>query len=160
MGKMKNRILIIAVLVVIGAAAGGVYYYGTLLTSAQRYLDSSKVCLIDSHLSYGVLDQNITVPIKGRSANVGDPIVIVTGNIRNDYDRGYYFAITGDLYTSEGERLRGPDYILDHPMGEFTVTYVPANGFGTFELHFKYEKQDIANYTLCLAMEPQENPPP
>ncbi len=157
---MKNRILIIAVLVAIGAIAGGVYYYGTLLISAQRYLDSSKVCLIDSHLNYGVLDQNITIPTKGRSANVGDQIVIITGKIRNDYDREYYFAITGDLYTSKGERLRGPDYILDGPIGEFTVTYAPANDFGIFELHFKYEKQDIEKYILCLAMEPQEIPPP
>lgn len=162
---MKKRILIFVVvaLVVVCVIAGGVYYYTSLPTApilGNRYLDSSKVFLIDSYLSYGVFDRNITIHIKGRSAYVGDPAVIVSGKIRNDYDKDYYFAITGNLFTSKGEVLRGPDYIFDHPMGEFTVVHASAHDFGTFELHFKYEGRDIERYTLVLAMEPQENPPP
>lgn len=134
-----------------------------LLTPVQRYLTfrngtETKVYLVYSRLSHGVFEEDISIPIKGRSAKKGDLAVIVNGKIRNDYDSDYHFAIAGDLYNSRGEKLEGEKYIFDLPVGEFTVTYV--HDFGTFELHFKYDGQDIEHYDLYLYVEPTETPPP
>lgn len=136
-----------------------------LLTPVEIYLPfsngtESKLLLIDSYLSYGVFEQDITIIPKGRTANKGDPAIIVRGKIRSDYDRDYYIAITGDLYTYKGERLEGKEYLFDPPIGEFTLTHVPAHDFGAFEMHFKYEGQDIESYDLFLAIDPHEAPPP
>ena len=153
-------------MVIAGIICGviGYIYFESVQKEKGRYLTfrngtETKVFLVDSHLSYGVFEENILIPIKGRSANVGDPAVIINGTIRNDYEKDYYFAITGYLYTSKGEKLEGSKYIFDPPIGEFAVTYVPAHGIGTFEMHFKYEGRDIESYDLFLYMEPQETPP-
>jgi len=165
---MRTRILVVVVILAVAAALAGTYFYTKLLAasngSGERYLTfrdgtETMVLLVDSHMSYEVFEQNITIFIKGRSANAGDPVVIIRGEVRNDYDREYYFAITGDLYTSKGEKLAGTDYIFDPPVGEFTVIHVPAYSVETFELHFKYEGQNIERYDLFLYMEPQETPP-
>jgi hypothetical protein len=133
-----------------------------LLTPTEIYLPfkngtESKLLLIDSHLSYGVFEENITIIPKGRSATIGDPAVIIKGKVINHYDEGYYFAITCDLYNSQGQKLEGAEYIFNPPVGEFTVTYV--NDHGPFEIYLKYEGQDITHYELFLAFEPQINPP-
>ncbi|MGQ9551663.1 MAG: hypothetical protein ACUVUE_04460, partial [Candidatus Bathycorpusculaceae bacterium] len=90
----------------------------------------------------------------------GDPAVIIKGTVRNDYDGYYYFAITGDLYNSKGEKLEGANYIFNLPVGEFAETYVSAQGSNTFELRFAYGGEDVEHYDLYLYMERQEIPPP
>jgi hypothetical protein len=136
-----------------------------LLTPVQRYLTysngtESKLYLVESHLSYGVFDEDVIIPLKGRSVKKGDPAVIIKGTVRNDYDSYYYFAITGDLYNSKGEKLEGANYIFNLPVGEFVEMHVSANSFGTFELRFGYGGEDIEHYDLYLYMERQETPPP
>lgn len=167
--KVRTRILVVVAILTIAVALAGAYFYTKLLAasngSGERYLTfrdgtETKVFLVDSHVTYGVFEQNVTIFIKGRSANAGDPAVIVQGKVRNDYEKEYYFAITGDLYTSKGEKLAGTDYIFDLPVGEFTEVQVPAHSVETFELHFKYEGQDIERCDLFLYMEPQETPAP
>jgi hypothetical protein len=59
------------------------------------YLNNTEVYLINSTLSY-----------------VGNSVVI-SSTVRNDYDREYYFAVTGNLYTSGGEKIEGTKYITD-----------------------------------------------
>lgn len=134
-----------------------------LLTPVEIYLPfqngtESKLLLIDSHLRYGVFEENITIIPKGRSAMKGDPAVIIKGKVINHYDEEYYFAITCDLYNSQGQKLEGTEYIFNPPVGEFAVTYV--NDHGTFEIYLKYEGRDITHYDLFLALDPQETPPP
>ncbi len=139
-----------------------------LLTPTETYLTfrngtESQLYLLSSYLSYGVFEENITIPLKGRSVNAGDPAVIIRGQFISRYDRDYYFAITGDLYNSKGEKLEGAEHIFDLPTGEFTVTSLsspPDDVLGIFELHFKYDGQDIEHYDLYLYMEPLDKPPP
>jgi hypothetical protein len=133
-----------------------------LLTPTEIYLPfkngtESKLLLVDSHLSYGVFDENITITSKGRSATIGDPAVIIKGKVINHYDEDYYFAITCDLYNSQGQKLEGEEYIFNPPVGEFATTYV--NDHGTFEIFLKYEGRDVTHYDLFLAFEPQITPP-
>ena len=119
----------------------------------------SKLYLVSSSLSYEISEVDRTIPIKGRIVNVGDSLVVISGEVINNYDKDYYFAISGDLFTSEGEKLAGIDYIVNEPVGEFAVLQVPSFELEMFELFFKYDGKDIESYDLYLALEPQYSPP-
>ena len=119
----------------------------------------SNLYLVNSSLSYEFSEVDQYIPIKGRSLNVGDALVLITGEVLNNYDMDYYFAISGDLFTFEGEKLEGTDYLMNEPVGEFTVLHVPSYSYGIFGLFFKYDGHDIESYDLFLALEPQDSPP-
>jgi len=152
---VKNRTL--AVIVVLSILTGvvvggvGVDIYMTMrpaptaTTTVEAYLtflNGTEVYLINSTLSY-----------------VGDSTVI-NNTVRNDYDREYYFAITGNLLTSGGEKIEGAKYITDPPANGFVVVHVLSHSIESFEIHFNYSKQDIRNYDLFLAYPPFDVPPP
>lgn len=150
-GRTQAIIILFAVLVGVVAGGAGVNLYlatfpapapttdvGTYLT----YLNSTKVYLVNSTLSYA-----------GNS-------IIINSTIRNDYDRDYYFAITANLYTSNGEKLEGTKYVADSPGYGFAVVHVPSQSVEFFEIHFNYSKQDVKNYSLLLAFPPLDSPPP
>ena len=105
---VKNRtlamIVILSILTGVVVGGVGVDIYMTMrpaptATTTQgaylTYLNSTGVYLINSTLSY--------------SGNT----VVINSTVRNDYDREYYFAITGNLYTSGGEKIEGTKYITD-----------------------------------------------
>ena len=119
----------------------------------------SNLYLVNSSLSYEFSEVDLYIPIKGRTLNIGDAVVVITGEVLNNYDGDYYFAISGDLFTFEGEKLEGTDYLMNGPVGEFTVLHVPSSSYGVFELFFKYDGQDVESYDLFLALEPQDSPP-
>ena len=119
----------------------------------------SNLYLVNSSLSYEFSEVDLYIPIKGRTLNVGDAVVAITGEVLNNYDTDYYFAISGDLFTSKGEKLEGIDYLMNKPVGEFTVLLVSSFDHSVFELFFKYDGQDIESYVLFLALEPQDSPP-
>jgi len=125
----------------------------------------TKAFLLNSQLSYGVYEETITRPdncTEGSmwcTANAGDPCVIINGTIRNYYDKDYFFAITADAYNSEGETI-GPILTESAPMPGFTVTYANSGAEAFFEIQIKYDAKDIVNYTLFLAWQPTEMPPP
>jgi len=120
----------------------------------------SNLYLVTSSLSYEFSEVDRTIPIKGRTLNVGDSVVVISGEVINNYDRNYYFAISGNLFTSEGEKLKGTDYVMNEPIGEFALLHVSSFEHGFFELFFKYEGRDIESYDLVLVLEPQDSPPP
>lgn len=120
----------------------------------------SKLYLVSSYLNYSVSEVDDYIPIKGRSVNVGEPIVVISGEVLNNYFKDYFFTISGDLYRSNGEKLVGSNYIMNRPMGEFVVLHVSLSERGIFELVFKYDGQDIESYDLYLAYEPEDYPPP
>lgn len=150
----KSRTLTIVLLSILtGVVVGGVgvNIYMTMRTSPTAatttgayltFLNSTQVYLINSTLSYG-----------GSS-------IVINNTVRNDYDRGYYFAITANLYTSGGEKLEGTKHITDPPGHGFAVVHVLSHSIESFEIHFNYSKQDIRNYDLFLAFPPFEVPPP
>ena len=119
----------------------------------------SNLYLVNSSLSYEFSKVDRTIPIKDRTLNVGDSMVVIGGEVINNYNRDYYFAISGDLFTSEGEKLEGIDYLMNEPVGEFTTLYVSSFDHGVFKLFFKHDGQDIESYALFLALEPQGSPP-
>jgi hypothetical protein len=119
----------------------------------------SNLYLVNSSLSYEFSEVDLYIPIKGRTLNVGDAVVVITGEVLNNYDGDYYFAISGDLFTFEGEKLEGTDYLMNGPVGEFTVLHVPSSSYGIFELFFKYDGHDIESFELFLALEPEDSPP-
>jgi hypothetical protein len=80
--------------------------------------------------------------------------------VRNDYNREYYFEVTGNLCTSGGEKIEGTKYIVDPPAHGFAVFHVRSHSVESFEVHFDYSKHDIRNYDLFLALPPFEAPPP
>ena len=120
----------------------------------------SNLYLVNSSLSYEFSEVDLYIPIKGRTLNVGDSIVVISGEVINNYDRDYYFAISGNLFTSKGEKLKGTDYVMNEPIGEFALLQVSSFEHGIFELFFKYERRDIESYDLFLVLEPQDTPPP
>jgi len=120
----------------------------------------SNLYLVNSSLSYEFSEVDQYIPIKGRSLNVGDAVVVITGEVLSNYDRDFYFAISGDLFTFEGEKLEGTDYLMNYPVGEFTVLHVSSSSHGIFGLFFKYDGLDIESYDLFLALEPHDSPPP
>ena len=93
------------------------------------------------------------------TVNAGDPCVIINGTIRNDYDKYYFFAITADVYNSKGETI-GPILTSHASKPGFTVTYAHRGAKAFFEIQIKYDAKDIVNYTLFLAWQPTEIPPP
>ena len=120
----------------------------------------SNLYLVTSSLSYEFSEVDRTIPIKGRTLNIGDAVVVISGEVINNYEGDYYFAISGDLFTSEGEKLEGTDYVMNEPIGEFALLHVSSFEHGFFELFFKYEGRDIESYDLFLVLEPQDTPPP
>ncbi|HLE75398.1 MAG TPA: hypothetical protein VI864_05065 [Candidatus Bathyarchaeia archaeon] len=130
----------------------------------------TKAFLVNSQLYYGVYEENITRPGYGTNstwctANAGDPCVIISGTIRNDYDKDYYFAITADVYNSKGEIIgpfgsEWPILTSSAPMPGFTVAHVHSGAVGSFEMQIKYDAEDIVSYTLFLAWQPTEIHPP
>ena len=119
----------------------------------------SNLYLVNSSLSYEFSEVDLYIPIKGRTLNIGDAVVVITGEVLNNYDGDYYFAISGDLFTFEGEKLEGTDYLMNGPVGEFTVLHAPSSSYGIFELFFKYDGHDIESFELFLALEPEDSPP-
>jgi hypothetical protein len=152
---LKNRTLdvIVVLSILTGVIVGGVGVdiYMTVspastATTTQgaylTYLNGTEVYLINSTLSY--------------SGNA----VVINSVVRNDYGREYYFAITGNLYTSGGEKIDGTKYITDPPANGFVVVHVFSHSVESFEIHFDYLKRDIQNYDLFLAFPPFDEPPP
>lgn len=147
-GIVKSPTLIAVVSIILCTVVGGICYYALLpiigpsgsSNSSGRYLNyrngtETKVFLIDSQLNY---------------ANNQNSVVMISGRIRNDYEREYYLAVTGDLYTSKGEKIEGSQSITSSPVKVFAVTQLPADGSGDFELNFKHEGRDIERYDIFL----------
>ncbi len=117
----------------------------------------SKILLISSHLQYGKLMANQTTgqPVCSVSAREGDPVVIIRGTVKNEYDRDYYVAI---MLISSIQRGEKAGQIVDPPICCFTATFVKSNSTGSFELHVKYDGKDVERYDLftfiCDVMPP------
>ena len=165
----RNLLFCVIIASIILVASIVIILFANLQLSSSPRLDDtvllfengseSNLYLVTSSLSYELSEVDRTIPIKGRTLTVGDPMVVISGEVINNYDRDYYFAISGDLFTSEGEKLKGTDYLMNEPIGEFALLHVSSFEHEFFELFFKYEGQDIESYDLFLALEPQDSPP-
>lgn len=117
----------------------------------------TKVALLDSHLYYGVYEQDIS--LAGYTVKKGDPCVIINGTIRNDYDKDYFFCIGANVYNSKGEKVE-PILTIYSPGLDFTVAFAKSGSTGDFLIQLPYGRKDIKSYDLFIAYNPEETPPP
>jgi len=118
--------------------------------------EETRVLLIDSRLYYGVYEESFHRT--GYSVEKGDPCIIINGTIRNDYDKGYYFCITADVYNSKGEKVE-PILTIHSPVPYFTVAYAKRGSAGVFVIQIPYEGKDVEGYRLWIIYNPMETPP-
>lgn len=116
--------------------------------------NKSQILLNDSRLKYCFLELKDICP--PNAANVGDLGIVITGTIKNEYDRDYYICMAAHAFNSEGEQIGGS--IDPGPVCGIIAPYVKSGQTGDFELHLKY-KEDIKRIELFVGCV-SEIPPP
>jgi len=116
--------------------------------------NKSKILLNDSRLKYCFLELKDICPPD--AANVGDLGIVITGTIKNEYDRDYYICMAAHAFNSEGEQIGGS--IDRGPVCGVIAPYVKSGQTRDFELHLKY-KEDIERIVLSVGCV-SEIPPP
>ena len=119
----------------------------------------SKIYLVEAELSYGSYPMDIVWPPATAPPKKGDPAVIIRGSIGSDYEEDYYFALSAELYNSEGEKV-GEVFTLDSAKPWFTQVHVGGGSIEEFELYVKYDKRDVARHELVLFSKPSNYPIP
>ncbi|MBA7530772.1 hypothetical protein ES705_22982 [subsurface metagenome] len=117
--------------------------------------NKSKILLSGSRLKYCFLELKDICPPD--EANVGDPGIVITGTIKNEYDRDYYICMFAHAFNSEGEKI-GHSIDSKGPICGVIAPYVKSGKTGDFELHLKYREdiERIALFIGCMS----EIPPP
>ena len=116
--------------------------------------NKSKILLNDSRLKYCFLELKDICP--PNAANVGDLGIVITGTIKNEYDRDYYICMAAHAFNSEGEQIGGS--IDPGPVCGIIAPYVKSGQTRDFELHLKY-REDIERIELFVGCV-SEIPPP
>ncbi|MDD2666128.1 MAG: hypothetical protein PHD13_06955 [Methanocellales archaeon] len=116
--------------------------------------NKSKILLNDSRLKYCSLELNDICSLN--AANVGDLGIVITGTIKNEYDRDYYICMAAHAFNSEGEQIGGS--IDPGPVCGIIAPYVKSGQTEDFELHLKY-REDIERIELFVGCV-SEIPPP
>ena len=116
--------------------------------------NKSKIVLNDSRLKYCFLELKDICPPD--AANVGDLGIVITGTIKNEYDRDYYICMAARAFNSEGEQIGG-SIDQGHVCG-IIAPYVKSGQTGDFKLHLKY-REDIERIELFVGCV-SEIPPP
>ena len=116
--------------------------------------NKSKILLNDSRLKYCFLELKDICP--PNAANVGDLGIVITGTIKNEYDRDYYICMAAHAFNSEGEQI---GHSIDPgPVCGMIAPYVKCGQTEDFELHLKY-REDIERIELFVGCV-SEIPPP
>ena len=116
--------------------------------------NKSKILLNDSRLKYCFLELKDICPPD--AANVGDIGIVITGTIKNEYDRDYYICMAAHAFNSEGEQI---GHSIDPgPVCGIIAPYVKSGQTRDFELHLKY-REDIERIELFVGCV-SEIPPP
>jgi len=119
----------------------------------------SKVLLVSSNLRYGTFNEDVTFPVSDAQAVKGDRAIIISGEIRNDYEADYYISITADVYNSGGKEI-GIILSPGAPAPGFSSIFIKRASTAPFEIWVKYEQQDVTRYQLFIAYPPSTFPPP
>jgi hypothetical protein len=121
--------------------------------------EESKVLLVSSNLRYGTFDKDVTFPVGDAQAVKGDRAIIISGEIRNDYEVDYFISITADVYNSGDEKI-GIILSPGAPAPGFSLIFIKRASNSSFEIWVKYEQQDVTRYELFIAYPPSAFPPP
>jgi hypothetical protein len=163
-----DKKIIVGGLVITIVALGIVLFYFTQQNSQSIkggvYLNFSngtvsQVYLVNSTLRYGVYERDyLSTPVRNITVFKGDPCVIITGTIRNEYDKNYYIWMSAQLYNESDEKV-GVVTRLSSPWQRFSVIHVENASMGTFEIYVKYDKKDVKSYDVFLSSTPSVDPP-
>jgi hypothetical protein len=116
--------------------------------------NKSKILLNDSRLKYCFLELKDICP--PNAANVGDPGIVITGTIKNEYGSDYWICMAAHAFNLGGEQI---GYSIDPgPVCGIIAPYVKSDQTGNFELHLKY-REDIERIELFVGCV-SEIPPP
>ena len=87
---------------------------------------------------------------------MGDPGIVITGTIKNEYDRDYYICMAAHAFNSEGEQI---GHSIDPgPVCGVIALHVGSGQTRDFELHLRY-REDIERIELFVGCV-SEIPPP
>ena len=131
----------------------------------QHYLlvqggNSSNIFLIESQLSFGTYDRDISNPFADKSyPKKGDPAVIIQGTLRSDYEEDLVIALSANLYDFEGQQV-GRVAVPSSAKPWFVVLGVPEGSIEPFRVYIDYDGTDIARYELFLYGSPAKWAPP
>jgi hypothetical protein len=89
----------------------------------------------------------------------GDRAIIISGEIRNDYEADYYILITADVYNS-GDKKIGIILSPSAPLPGFSSIFIKRASTAPFEIWVKYEQQDVTRYQLFIPYPPSTFPFP
>jgi hypothetical protein len=117
--------------------------------------NKSKILLNDSRLKYYFLELKDICPPD--AATVGDLGIVITGTIKNEYNKDCFVCMAAHAFNSGGEII---GYSIDSrgPICGMIAPYVKSGQTGNFELHLKY-KEDIERIELFVGCV-SEIPPP
>jgi hypothetical protein len=126
-------------------------------TTCDNYISQhggnlTRLCLVNSSLYYvaSEKDYNGTAGTSfGKFVETGEPIIVINGTVRNDYDQDYYFFLEAYLYNASGGRVGDIQYSYTTPGGfGFRVIFAPNHSTALFEIMLKYNKTDVASYVI------------
>jgi hypothetical protein len=119
-------------------------------------INITNFCLVDSNLSYVISNKDYTDTRANIVVKKGELFVIINGTIRNDYDRGYYFWLTANIFNNTGDNIG--DLSINPEKTGFNECYLfyQNNSIRSFEIRVKYNKTDISSYNLIIASNPTE----
>ena len=169
--RIQTLIVVIIVLIGVGGIAGSLYYsYNTLSIPSSAMPPTSpyylsyypnhttyhgnvtKVLLLDSKLKYGVYDRDWYFSLCG-PVKKGEPCVIITVTIRNDYTEewpnGYFISLTAYLYNKEGKRV-GTVMTPNNMHCGYAETSLNNGETGSLDIYVYYNRQDIDHYELYV----------
>ena len=128
----------------------------TPIPSGARYLtkdgNETKILLLGSKLRYGIYPHDVP----GTDLKAGDPCVIVTVTIRNDYTEnaeewphGYGVAFGVKLYDNEGKEV-GHIVMPDRFPTCVAEVFVRPGGVAMKDIYLVYDKRDIIRYEVYI----------
>jgi len=175
--KIKNRLPLLIIILIAVVVMGTVLVFYLSHTSlprspvAGRYLtyypehltyggNETKIFLLDATSKFGFYNESFSTLFSG-DVNKGDPCIIVTLTIRNDYTEekpnGYFISFTASLYSKEGEVvgwIMTPPPLLGSLFGGIAEFNLQSGEKETINIFLAYNRtidtRDIDHYDLFI----------
>jgi hypothetical protein len=113
---------------------------------------TSMIYLINSTASYGTYSQDEGLIPGSVEVHAGDPCVIISGTLRNDYNRSYWLGLSAQLYDANGNPVG--KVITDVPTHYAGQVYAESNSTVNFSFTVQYDKKDVSRYELSAWLAP------
>lgn len=169
---IKNRLLLLAIILIVVVTIGVVLVFylssassprgsvvGRYLTYYPEHLtyggNETKIFLLDASSKFGFYNESFCT--RWSCVNKGDPCLIVTLTIRNDYTEkkpyGYFVSFTAGLYDKDGKLvgwIMNPGQFFGG-IAEFNIQSGETKTVNIFLAYNKtIDKEDIDHYDLFI----------